>query len=94
MVKDSICCVGVVEITIKAAKRNGCEWKMRLGFGSVEHTEQGGMALQKKALELTKKEVEKNPEKYGFEPGEEICYRTSIDVLACEQIIGYCQKTG
>ena len=88
MVKDSICCVGVVEVVIFSATNKENEWRMRLGFGSVEHTEKAGEELQKRALLLTRQAVEKQPERYGFVPGEAIGYRTSINVLACEDIIG------
>lgn len=86
--KNSICCVGVVEVAIYSTDDPKNEWRMRLGFGSVAHTEKAGEELQRKALSLTKKAVEQQPERYGFAPGEEIGYRTSINVLACEEIIG------
>ena len=86
--KNGITCVGVVEITICSQKNPTNCWTMRLGFASTAHTEEAGIDLQKRAVMLTKQAVEKQPEKYGFAKGEEIAFGTSINVLACEEIIG------
>lgn len=88
MEKNSICCVGVIEVVVASAKDKENRWTLSMGFGSEQYTEEHGEALKKKALSLTRQAVKRHPERYGFAASEKIEYKTSINVMGCNALIG------